>query len=99
MTTQRKFRGYPVKPFGVLTLRCATNKYTDDQLDNIARKMGIPEKGFDKFREQCRKKVATMNSMILRPPTGDQVTDKDRDAAVDAFVTAVFNGPNLIDGE
>lgn len=99
MPTQRESRGLPVKPSGLLTLKCAIHKYTDDQLNNIARHMGIPEDGFDKFREQCRKRVAAMNSMILRPPTGDSVTDKDRDAVIDAFVTAVFNGPSLINGE
>lgn len=99
MPTQREFRGPRAEFFGTLTFKCATHKYTDDQLNNIARGMGIPEIGFDKFRERCRKRVAMMNTMILRPPTGDSVTDKDRDAVIDAFVTAVLNGPRLIPDE
>lgn len=100
MPPQRESRGNPAKPFGVLTLKCAIHKYTDAQLDSIARHMGMSSEGdIARFKDRCRKRVAVVNTMILRPPTGDSVTDKDRDAAVDAFVMAVFNGPSLIDGE
>jgi len=85
MTIQREFHGVPVRPFG--------------QLNSIARHMGISEDALDKFRGRCQKRVAMMTAMVLRPPTGDHVTDQDRDAVVDAFVTAVFNGPSLIDSE